>query len=222
MRVDSHFFLQYNNGKIKEDHDMPTNTFFKLPQKKQQQIIAAAIEEFLCYKDNYKQSSINRIAEKAGVSVGGLYRYFKDKHDIFLYIYELYIEYPEVSPEADSLLTFYQKKMDPDKEKTPDRKLLHTLFDIMLKNKDELLYPLFFENTTKSKLFHQIVSHLENDRSCGRLRDNINSEEAAFLYLSLEFLSYNYCEEKGLSSEMPKKITADITDIFFHGIYKNE
>lgn len=201
---------------------MPTKTFFKLSQKKQQQIIDAALEEFLDYKDNYKQSSINRIAEKAGVSVGGLYRYFKDKHEIFLYIYDLYIDYPDVSLETDSLLSFYQKKINPNTGKTPNRKLLNILFEIMLQNKDELLYPLFFENTTDTKLFQQIISHIENDRSSGRLRENIDSEEAAFLYLATDFLAYNYCEEKNLPPEMSKEITSHFMDVLFHGIYRNE
>lgn len=127
-----------------------------------------------------------------------------------------------MSPETDSLLSFYQKKKNPNGEKTPNRKLLDTHFAIMLKNKDELLYPLFSENTTKSRLFLQIVSHIENDRSNNQLRDNIDSEEAAFLYLATDFLAYNYCEDKGLPPKHAGKIISDFIDILFYGIYKNK
>ena len=43
-------------------------------------IVQAAKEEFLKY--GYKDASMRRIASKAGMTVGNLYRYFKSKEDI--------------------------------------------------------------------------------------------------------------------------------------------
>ncbi len=47
-------------------------------------IVAAAKEEFLRY--GFKDASMRRIASKAGITVGNIYRYFKNKEDINFYI----------------------------------------------------------------------------------------------------------------------------------------
>ena len=62
---------------------MPKKTFLKLPPEKQQRILDAAADEFIEYKDQYEKSSVNRIADRAGISVGSIYKYFYDKDDLF-------------------------------------------------------------------------------------------------------------------------------------------
>lgn len=57
-------------------------TFDHLPQEKQQLILTTATEEFAL--KGYERTNINVIAEKAGISVGSLYRYFSSKEDLFL------------------------------------------------------------------------------------------------------------------------------------------
>jgi TetR/AcrR family transcriptional regulator len=57
-------------------------TFDHLPQEKQQLILTTATEEFA--HKGYERTNINVIAEKAGISVGSLYRYFSSKEDLFL------------------------------------------------------------------------------------------------------------------------------------------
>ncbi|PRX34749.1 TetR family transcriptional regulator [Orenia metallireducens] len=63
---------------------MPTDTFFNLPQEKQDRIIAVAIDEFANYA--YHNSTINRIVEKAEIAKGSFYQYFNGKKDLFKYI----------------------------------------------------------------------------------------------------------------------------------------
>lgn len=65
---------------------MPTQTFFNLPNEKRNRIIEAAIEEFAMY--SYRQASIARIIEQAGISRGSFYQYFSDISDIYKYIFE--------------------------------------------------------------------------------------------------------------------------------------
>ena len=57
-------------------------TFDHLPEEKQQLILATATEEFA--HNGYERTNINVIAEKAGISVGSLYKYFTSKEDLFL------------------------------------------------------------------------------------------------------------------------------------------
>ncbi len=57
-------------------------TFDHLPREKQQLILSTATREFA--QNGYERTNINVIAEKAGISVGSLYRYFTSKEDLFL------------------------------------------------------------------------------------------------------------------------------------------
>ena len=61
---------------------MPKQTFYKLPQEKQERILAAAKREFTQVR--YSDASINQIIRDAGIPRGSFYQYFEDKKDIFL------------------------------------------------------------------------------------------------------------------------------------------
>ena len=61
---------------------MPKQTFYKLPQEKQERLLAAAKREFTQVR--YSDASINQIVREAGIPRGSFYQYFEDKKDIFL------------------------------------------------------------------------------------------------------------------------------------------
>lgn len=58
------------------------DAFNKLSPEKQEKILQTAIAEFAEY--GFNSANINTIAEKAGVSVGSMYKYFNSKHDLYL------------------------------------------------------------------------------------------------------------------------------------------
>ena len=64
--------------------------FSSLPQEKQQAVINAAMEVF--GKNEYKKASTDLIAAKAGISKGLLFYYFRNKKELYLYIYNCLIE----------------------------------------------------------------------------------------------------------------------------------
>ncbi len=66
---------------------MPKQTFFNLPQEKRDQILALAIEEFA--ENDYKNASISRIVNRAGIAKGSFYQYFADKKDLYLYLIDV-------------------------------------------------------------------------------------------------------------------------------------
>lgn len=66
---------------------MPKETFFNLPDYKRQAILDLAIEEFAAH--DYKNASISRIVERAGIAKGSFYQYFADKKDLYLYLVDL-------------------------------------------------------------------------------------------------------------------------------------
>jgi len=66
------------------------NTFLKLPDKKRLSILNAAAEIFA--SEGYHHASISDICKNAGISNGALYKYFKNKEDLFLSIIDYGIE----------------------------------------------------------------------------------------------------------------------------------
>lgn len=65
---------------------MPTERFYRLPEKKRQLIREAAIREFA--RVPFEKASINQIIRNAEISRGSFYTYFEDKLDVIRYIFE--------------------------------------------------------------------------------------------------------------------------------------
>ena len=60
--------------------------FFTLPVKKQQAILNAAYRIFS--QNSYKNSPMSEIAEAAGISKSLLFHYFRNKKELYLYLWE--------------------------------------------------------------------------------------------------------------------------------------
>ena len=58
--------------------------FAKLPPAQQQAILAAALDEFAAH--GFRDSSLNRVIDAAGISKGSMYYYFDDKADLYLHV----------------------------------------------------------------------------------------------------------------------------------------
>ncbi|MDY0393652.1 helix-turn-helix domain-containing protein [Virgibacillus halophilus] len=60
------------------------NAFAKLPQKKQVHILDAATESFA--EKGYFGASIKEICQRADISNGALYKYFRNKEELYFVI----------------------------------------------------------------------------------------------------------------------------------------
>ena len=65
---------------MKEDYS--TELFRRIDEKKQKRILEMAGDEFA--REGYSGANTNKIAEKIGISVGSLYKYFRTKENLFL------------------------------------------------------------------------------------------------------------------------------------------
>jgi AcrR family transcriptional regulator len=110
---------------------MPKQTFFNLPDSKQQRIIKAATEEFATHP--YLKTSINRIIEKADISKGSFYQYFNNKKDLYKYIIE---------QASEEKIKFLNNRMK-DYQDYNFFKMLRKLFIVSIQFKNE--YPLYSE-----------------------------------------------------------------------------
>ena len=57
-----------------------TDSFRKLPTDKQEKILQP---HYRIAEHGFDGANINVIAKKAGISVGSMYKYFKNKHDLY-------------------------------------------------------------------------------------------------------------------------------------------
>lgn len=62
--------------------DYSTDLFRRIDEEKQKRILDLAGEEFS--REGFSGANTNRIAEKIGISVGSLYKYFRTKENLFL------------------------------------------------------------------------------------------------------------------------------------------
>ncbi len=85
---------------------MPRPRFNKLTPEKREQMLEAAIKEFVA--NGYEAASLNHILEEAGVSKGAAYYYFDDKADLFVTAVDYYtqqmmsdvkIDFDQLTPE---------------------------------------------------------------------------------------------------------------------------
>lgn len=64
--------------------------FHRISEEKQNIILEAALTEFAQF--GYSEANINKIAERAHVSVGSIYKYFNDKQNLYLAIINYSVE----------------------------------------------------------------------------------------------------------------------------------
>ena len=60
--------------------------FFSLPEEKQQAIINAGYRVFS--QNTYKKSPVSEIAAEAGISKSLLFYYFRNKKELYLFLWE--------------------------------------------------------------------------------------------------------------------------------------
>nr|WP_263324058.1 TetR/AcrR family transcriptional regulator [Neobacillus sp. Marseille-Q6967] len=64
--------------------------FFNLDKEKQDRIVNAAMKEFA--QKGYDNASTNEMVKAAGISKGLLFHYFQNKKQLFLFLYDYFIE----------------------------------------------------------------------------------------------------------------------------------
>ena len=65
---------------------MCTETFLRLSEEKRRRVLDAAWEEFT--RVSFAEASINRIVQRAEISRGSFYQYFRDKEELMEYLME--------------------------------------------------------------------------------------------------------------------------------------
>lgn len=154
----------------------PTDKKTKKYDKKLADILAAAAQVFA--DEGYDRASIRGVAERAGVSVAGLYYYVRSKEEL-LYLIQYHA--------FDALVQRYKKEVAEQSDPTERlRLLIRNHLDRFLGNMAEL-----------------IVCSREIDRLVGDLRKGIESKHREYFGLALEIFT-ELAEKQGSSSVDPR------------------
>ncbi|KRQ87149.1 HTH-type transcriptional regulator BetI [Caloramator mitchellensis] len=177
--------------------------FEKLSEEKKQKILQSALIEFSTY--GYENASTNRIVERAEISKGALFHYFKSKKGLYLYLidYVIPLLYDEFYRQANMTITnFFEriKNWQAAKLNIMDKMSLETKFlikaftNIPKEVKDDVLtryakytqdgfkmlfenidFSMFKEDIDKNKAIETIVWTLE---SYGNkyMKENVDSQ----------------------------------------------
>ena len=76
--------------------------YFLITESKRQKIEKTAVAEFAAHF--YYEASLNNIVKLSGISKGGLFKYISSKEDLYLYLYQKYLN-ELVKYQADNLNT---------------------------------------------------------------------------------------------------------------------
>jgi len=107
-----------------------------LKEEVRQKIKKAAISEF--EENGYQKTSMRSIALTAGVTVGNLYRYFKNKDDLFNVIIQP--AFQEIYKFIDEFARFKKSKLSEEKQKEDFIKMFEeSLIRIYIQHRSELV-----------------------------------------------------------------------------------
>lgn len=169
-------------------------TFDNLSDEKKRMIIQTATSEFA--SQGFDHANINIIAEKAGISVGSLYKYFGSKQDLFLMTIHQGTEVLKTILQAivPSEQSFEEKKCRDliqaiQKTSREQQELIRLYSELTSVGNNELVKQLSYEiESISAEMYTELVK--EGQRT-GEIRKDLDPAMAAFLmdnlFISLQF-----------------------------------
>ena len=132
-----------------------TKKFDHLSDEKQQIIIDASVAEFA--DNGFKNASVNKIVEQAGIAKGSLFNYFKSKSLLFEYVYTLALK------EVKAYLARVRDESNQDEFFTRLSKIIDAGINFI--EKHPLLAKIYFRllNSDDSPRGKKIIKELHNE-----------------------------------------------------------
>lgn len=170
-----------------------TDTFNKISGEKRQKILDVAIAEFS--ERGFESANVNSIAQKAGISVGSIYKYFENKENLFLTVIHFAVEtlrdvLKEIMQNEDDLESRIEKIIRAIQSRTRDNVQLTKLYNEMTtENRSSLVWKIAseMENTTAGLY----ASFIKQAQEAGEVKDDVDPNAFAFfldnLFLLLQF-----------------------------------
>ena len=126
-------------------------------------IYSAAIEEFKTF--GYQDASIRNIATNAGISLGNIYRYYKNKEDLYIAV---------IQPLVDSVKEFVENKyfVEGDSMQT----VAENILDFLVEHDDEIII-LRRGNTKYYKQFSEYLDNVTAEKIEYIMRDSLEQSK---------------------------------------------
>lgn len=178
-------------------------TFERIAPEKRERIIEVATKEFAM--NGFENANMNRIAKKADVSVGSLYKYFENKQDLFLTIVHYGIKSMEdllnvLAVSQEDILLKVEHILRAIQKSSKENPLLMRLYNGMTSESNPKFASQFaFEMESMTARIYRLA--IEEGKKHGDVREDMDSAFAAFLiddiFMSLQFsYSCDYYKER--------------------------
>lgn len=201
------------------------NKFFNLPKEKQNAIINAGCRVFS--ENSYKKSPTSEIANEAGISKSLLFHYFKNKKELYLYLYNYAVDLI-METSRDEIITtetdFFEIFLKLLKCKCKLLKQHTYLFRFMLnayyEEDEEVVKELNGKNST---ITNSSVNAILNRIEKKKFKDEVNIEQLINIII---WCGEGYIKEKyrkyHIDIDEVEKDYENIIDFFRRSSYKEE
>jgi TetR/AcrR family transcriptional regulator len=206
-----------------------TNKFEQLADLKQKSIIDASVNEFA--NNGFKNASVNKIVEKAGISKGSLFNYFKSKNLLFDHIYAIalrevktYLAKVRDESENDDFFTRFSKIINSGITFINKHPRLAKIYFRLL-NSDDSPHGKAIIQKLHSEAIRYLTEFVETGIERNELRSDLNPNTVAFLMESTlnRILQVHYLEifeEKSDSSKTDNNWIDEIVGTLKTGLSK--
>lgn len=177
-----------------------TSKFEQLADSKQKSIIDASVYEFA--NNGYKNASVNKIVENAGISKGSLFNYFKSKNLLFDHIYQIalrevktYLAKVRDESENDDFFTRFSKIINSGVAFINKHPRLARIYFRLL-NSDDSPHGKAIIQRLHSEAIRYLTEFVETGIERKELRSELNPNTVAFLMESTlnRILQVHYLE----------------------------
>jgi len=193
-----------------------------LKEEVRQKIKKAAISEF--EENGYQKTSMRSIASNAGVTVGNLYRYFKNKDDLFNMIIQP--AFQEIYKFIDEFARFKKSKLSEEKQKEDFIKMFEeSLIRIYIQHRPELVILLNgskgsqMENAREQIIF-LIAGRIKKEAFPRMMKKKIATEDDFLAQvLAISFIEgISLVLNKYKNKEKTKELFTQFTHIYFRNL----
>ena len=179
------------------------DTFHRISEEKQNKILESALNEFARY--GFSEANINKIAARANISVGSIYKYFSDKQTLYMTVVNYSVDtlrdvLKQITDEDDNLFLIIEKIIRAIQKYSRTHGDLFKLYNEMTaENNSELTWKT--AGSVEGVTADLYASLIEKAQKQGIVKENINPRYFAFfldnLFVMLQFsYSCDYYKER--------------------------
>jgi AcrR family transcriptional regulator len=158
---------------------MPKDTFFNLNPYKKERIFQAAVDEFA--QHTYNEAKLSRIIKAANIPRGSFYQYFKDKADLYKYLFKVMSEHKleylgeEVNnPDEIPFIELFRRLMRSGLKFAVDNPdYIKITRNLMSNRGKDIFKEVMGDGLSLARQYYS--SYIEIDKKHGRIRDDVDT-----------------------------------------------